>query len=257
MLKTFLFLILFCVLAAIADAATPNLFNIGFETAPQRQTNCGTGGVFCAAPYAAVTLAGAYVNDASFCRTGSWCASHVLPGGLFQSSMMHDIQVSTAYQGKYWFAAWKFPTTFRFQNGDIDWKAMIWEGAVNRLYLNFRVNGSDKTRATPAFCINECLTGADWVYASGGERVMTDGAWHSYEVYTASNSLKLWIDNVLEIDITNAVLTSTVGEWKVGAYMNSTIPFTETFYLDDLGVSTVRIGATVTPPIAPSNLLVK
>jgi hypothetical protein len=242
-------------------AIAADILSIGFENASERQGNCGTGGVSCAAPYAAITQIGPYINDASFCHSGSWCSSHALPGGLFQSSISHDINMKTlAYEGHYWHAAWRFPSTFRFQTGDNDWKAMLWEGTTYRLYFNFRTNSNDKTRATPAFCIRNCQSAADWVYGSGGERVMTDDKWHTVEVYTSGSLLQMWYDGVLEISTSAANLTGAVIEWKVGAYQNGAIPFNETFYVDDIQVSTQRIGGsdpTSSPPTEPSSLQVR
>lgn len=109
-------------------------------------------------------------------------------------------------------------------------------------------------------------------YLSGGSNLFSMGAWHHVEVYYKMNSIAsgkavadgtvaYWLDGQQVFTNTNVVMRTgqypnmKFNQLVIGPYMGNGAPANQTFWLDDLLVSTVKPAAAV-PLEPPTNLIV-
>ncbi|MHC4397163.1 MAG: heparin lyase I family protein, partial [Planctomycetota bacterium] len=188
-------------------------------------------------------------------HSGNYCGKMTQTGGTDNVGMFW-YKIDAGGSGGaplqcYYMGWWKFPTDWRFgpDNGP-DFKAWIGDATApdERAFLNFRGSG---TIGTLAFLTNK---EGYWHYCNGAE-MPCDGQWHSVELYTdrINGWVKVWLDGNLCLDEAVTLGTTKWREVKWGAYNNSTAYQTMSFYMDDITLSSTRIGGGPQPPGQASN----
>lgn len=109
-------------------------------------------------------------------------------------------------------------------------------------------------------------------YLTGGSGVFSLGSWHHVEVYYKMNSIvsgkgvadgtvTYWLDGQQIMNHTNVVMRTgqypnlKFNQLVIGPFMGNGAPGNQTFWLDDLQVSTAKPG-TASPLVPPTNLKV-
>jgi hypothetical protein len=214
------------------------------------------------------------------CENGC-CGKKTLQQGMCDIDVYWGKRVAIVGTDIYVKGSWKFPTTWRFMGGgwcaesnmnqSEDFKAIIYEpidGNPNRerVFLNFRtINSNGDGESTAA---NICfLTKDGWSCGGSGKPIRADGLWHDIEVFVRRvpgyGQLKVWLDGELIVDnqqarLCEATSCTPIVHVKVGAYPNWPSPREQGFYMDNITISTARIGDSNpepdTVPDTPANL---
>jgi len=207
--------------------AVPDTFSDGFESGD-------------ASKWTGILGTGAHFSQ-SGPHSGNWAGTQTVGvGGCCDKYFYRDFPEGVP--DKAYYRAWyKFPTDFRWNSVNPPVKMMIWESEVQgggRAYLN-----CDAT--SPTACIWRFSSSAQVVHNITQPMHMADGKWHSIELQmdSANQHVRAWFDGVLRLDADDICMGGDkVVEWKVGIYMNGQAPALDLIYVDDVAVSTQRIG---------------
>ena len=204
------------------------------------------------------------------CQDGAWCGSQTPIRDKCDQSVFWAQNVSYSGQELYVKAWWKFPVGYSFQQSSAcrqsnDHKAIILETTTgkNRCFVNFR-EGWNGDSARIAFICE--YTDDKWNYGSGA-RIVADGKWHSVELHVqrvnSGGAVQAWYDGNKFLDESLTICSGScpgIEEIKIGAYLNYGPLRDQTFFVDNVTVSTSRIGSSdggnsPTPPHAAPVLL--
>ena len=229
----------------------PDIFSDGFENVADRTcVNAGDGATCVPGNTWADVIdisASSYVQTG--CHSGLWCGAMTQPEGsdpqhnqssLWDKAFSPPLSPGTGNYFRIWYKlpiGWQLPD---FDYGNWDFKAMIFEtgNVTNHAYLNFRNQGDNLTYAIGF------LRGADaWILST--DNFTVDGNWHAVEVEIINSPtphVNVWLDGKQEINSDLAGAVGNIFDWKFGGFYNSQVHPTEIFYIDDVAVSSHRIG---------------
>ena len=230
------------------------------------------------------------VNDPANCHSGSWCGRGDWPAGsmppsdqIRQSGRLVNgaPQGCTAFNGSvcvshalYYMTWLKFASNFALVPGD---PSVIQQCAGKLLYIrSFTDHGGTGSTAIIRYQTNAGAPPFQIGYeyfplnnpANGvSANVFTftpDNIWHSFEAHIDANTgrYQMWFDGTLMWDVTapNESPLTAIDNNTWGVYVNQnvgadqcTVVNTTQFWVDDVAVSTQRIGAAGTPPPPPAD----
>jgi hypothetical protein len=229
---------------APAPPSPPNIFQNGFEEGNSSEYAYDSTNV----------VQVGYPNNPALCHSGNFCGQMTLQPGQSQGNVMWAKSLNRQPLQGYYAGWWKFPTDWRWSTSDIDMKAMILDNFPTRIYVNFRAISPTESRIA---VLNNLGPQQFFFYNQGGSEptIKADGQWHSLEVYVdqATGSVVVWFDGNLHLTVTGLNIgTVPFTQADFGAYMNGAAGNASggprSFYLDDVAISTTRIGTGVTNP---------
>lgn len=228
-----------------------------------------------------------FVNDPAQCHGGNWCArADFAAGSMGQSPFLQSgywpgfIQQACSTNGtnatcatRHWFFRYYIKWAANFSlipfapDTVCQGKMMYVRGTMagSTFHLGFAMNGGNTINLRPIYYKG----GVDYPNLPGFD-VRADGQWHALEVEvdTPGNRIRIWWDDVLKTDVytpdygyrIDANFAVDVNTW--GMYMNNLgygacrAVNTTSFWIDDIAVSSQRIGgggsSTFVPTVWPN-----
>jgi hypothetical protein len=243
--------------------------------------------------YTGLTIAGwnfnyppAYVNDASICR-GNWCYKITEPaggngtnGGSYEFSVTDGQSMTSVTEHLFYRWAMKFPAGHEFVYGKLAY-LRDWDGNT-AMIIPYCPSATQTCNSTP-IRIEVTVPSANYYCNVASCVVSGDNTWYTIEVELFANggaanggTLRMWLNDALVLEycptcsaqITIAGPLNATKGYSLGEYLNGSCcaggvnkpAQQQSVYIDDVMVSTQRIGASTPPdsepPAAPTNLRV-
>lgn len=191
------------------------------------------------------------------------------------ASTPNGLPNSAYYSAWYYFPQVVYPAQWW---NVLQWKRAWQVGTTRSSDPVYTVNVGNRSDGAMYFYVYKHV-GSDGRYNTSGQGTMasapiniTPGRWTQLEcsyvwAFDSSGSMRCWQDGA---EIWNKTGLKTEyneqkyfdhgadsRQWTINNYSNQTNPTTQTIYIDDAAISTVRIGATNSAPSAPTNLRVE
>ncbi len=206
-----------------------------------------------------------YVNDASVCHGGSWCVRYDAVANENGTIMYAPPDGSLINPSSHLFfrGFYKFQTGFTFSFGKLIYMRDLNPGA-NTIILVPGCPGGGPSCSTPRLFVDVITPAVNYECNVVPACTITgDGVWHSIEIEENSNggasdaaTLRLWLDRTLVTEYCpTCAAHATISEpyqpaqgFLFGTYVNGVANGgpccnpTQSYWLDDLAVSTQRIG---------------
>ncbi len=235
-----------CALASVFVSRADVVFSSSFESC----NGSGWNGALGSVSY-----------SATGCQDGPCCGQQTISQGANQASVFWYKALDQNFSQIVLKASWKFPTGFTFgTDSGAAFKALILETSTgrNRMFVNFNT-ASDHAAHVVALVEGPNAKFLGYNQGGGPEPLLNaDGQWHTVQVEWTrtvgvdAGHVRLWFDGNLHLDSPITTCNDeygacpSFGEFKAGAYQNWTALQTQSFFLDNVSVSTTGGGAA--PP---------